>query len=732
MAIYSIKSYIAKGYRNILDGRLKAVVDCSTTASLGRRITVKVGTQTPSTNVYESDRNGQLSEVQYGNGGKVGYTYDDFDRLTGVKYDGETNDRYEYKYGANGMAAEVEDHNLGRIARTDYDQADRPCQTELRDSATGEALYKTGLKYNKLNQLEVFSEKAGSESHKSEYAYDRDNRVTGITYDGGSQKVNYTYDELGRVATRLAECGADAGKLTSAYEYVDGGFGTNSTTPLVKKITQNGISFEYEYDSRGNIVSEKRGNLTTTYAYDALGQLIRVNDPHENATWVYSYDRGGNILSKVKYAYTTGTVGTALETIPYTYGDANWKDKLTAYNGTAITYDAIGNPLNDGAWTYTWAASRQLKKMVREDRTLDFKYNHNGMRIQKVLQHDWYPETTNYTYHGKLLTHMTVDYHDWDEVAQQDKLHFFYDAQSRPVKISYNGVIYTYVHNLQGDIVGILDSTGALVVEYKYDAWGKLLATTGSLADTLGKRNPFRYRGYVYDEETGLYYLRNRYYNVEKCRFINHDRMIIKKEEWYRNGYVYGANSPINRIDPSGNSPKSFVDALIEGAKKIFSWIKKTVERIRIRKSLSSSKTFSYVIDSYDRTYGLFGSFREISTTTLIVIPAENIKDYVFEKWMRENYINTVPVEEGFSYAVDILLEFLPDAFPGVGIAFGVPASITNLMQASDDTKLAQCISKAIENNTGIVIINDSYVSSYESFEKNTYYEFFDYLDSLS
>ena len=92
---------------------------------------------------------------------------------------------------------------------------------------------------------------------------------------------------------------------------------------------QNGM-FEYEYDSRGNITSEKRGDLTTTYQYDALGQLIRVNDPHENATWVYNYDRGGNILSKVKYAYTTGTVGTALETIPYVYGDSNWKDKLTS------------------------------------------------------------------------------------------------------------------------------------------------------------------------------------------------------------------------------------------------------------------------------------------------------------------------------------------------------------------------------------------------------------------
>ncbi len=531
---------------------------------LGRKTTVKVGSQTLSTNVYENNRNGLISEVQYGNGGKVCYSYDGFDRLIGVKYDGESSDCYIYRYGANGVVAEVEDHNLGRIARTDYDQANRPCQTELRDSATGEALYKTNLKYNKLNQLEVFSEKAGSESHKSEYAYDRDNRVTGITYDGGSQTVNYAYDELGRVATRVVECGADDGKLTSTYSYVDGGYGTNSTTPLVKKITQNGISFEYTYDNRGNIISEKRDGLTTTYAYDAIGQLVRVNDPHENASWVYNYDRGGNILSKVKYAYTTGTLSTALETIPYTYGDSNWKDKLTSYNGQAITYDAIGNPLSDGNWTYEWQAGRQLKKMSAEGVSVSFKYDHNGMRIQKVLQHDWYPEMTKYTYHGKLLTHMTVDYYDWDEVAQQDKLHFFYDAQNRLAKVSYNGALYTYIHNLQGDIVGLLDSTGTLVVEYKYDVWGRLLFTTGSLADMLGKRNPFRYRGYVYDEESELYYLRSRYYSSERGRFLNADIVLSwRKRLLTHNTYAYCGNVPSMNLNPNGNG---FLGIVILGA----------------------------------------------------------------------------------------------------------------------------------------------------------------------
>ena len=97
--------------------------------------------------------------------------------------------------------------------------------------------------------------------------------------------------------------------------------------------------------------------------------------------------------------------------------------------------------------------------------------------------------------------------------AGNNNLHFFYDAQGRPAVVDFNGVKYGYVHNLQGDIVAIVDGGGNQVVEYTYDAWGRPLSKTGTKADTLGTLNPFRYRGYVYDEETGLYYLRSRYYN---------------------------------------------------------------------------------------------------------------------------------------------------------------------------------------------------------------------------
>ena len=76
--------------------------------------------------------------------------------------------------------------------------------------------------------------------------------------------------------------------------------------------------------------------------------------------------------------------------------------------------------------------------------------------------------------------------------------------------------------------MAILDTNGTKVVGYSYDAWGRLLTRTGSMASTLGLHNPLRYRGYVYDQESGLYYLQSRYYNPEIGRFINADNQIAE------------------------------------------------------------------------------------------------------------------------------------------------------------------------------------------------------------
>ena len=526
---------------------------------LGRKTAVKVGNQALSTNVYSPDRKSRLEEVQYGNGGKVKYTYDDFDRVTGVGYDNDESPRFNYEYDSKGRAAFVKDSTDGSTIRTGYDQTDRPNEAEQRDGE-GNLKYRTLIEYDKKNRVKAFNEATADASFKTEYTYDADNRVTKVRYNSNdTSKVDYVYDKLNRITSRTVTNGASS--YATQFAYVPGAtaYGENATTPLVSSIAQgegeNAMNFAYEYDNCGNIISETRNGLTTTYEYDALGQLVRVNDPHENATWIYSYDRGGNILNKAKYAYTTEEeLGETVESIPYTYGDGNWKDKLTAYNGVPITYDAIGNPLNDGTWTYEWQAGRQLKRVSTEGKAVSFKYDHNGLRMQKVVETDWYPETTNYYLHGKLLTHMTVDCCDTSEVAHQDVLHFFYDAQSRPEKVHYNGILYTYIHNLQGDIVGVLDNSGTVVVEYKYDAWGKGISISGSLATTLGKRNPFRYRGYIYDEETGLYYLRSRYYSAGTCRFILPD--VICKGNLYT--YCYG--KPLEHVDSSGYMPVKFLN----------------------------------------------------------------------------------------------------------------------------------------------------------------------------
>ena len=113
---------------------------------------------------------------------------------------------------------------------------------------------------------------------------------------------------------------------------------------------------------------------------------------------------------------------------------------------------------------------------------LEFEYNADGLRTVKKLNTDTITElSTVYHYDGTNLTHMI-----WDET---DYIHFYYDGNGQRVVMDYNGVEYFYVYNAQGDVVALADKDGNVVVEYTYDAWGKPLSVTGSLASTVGQIN---------------------------------------------------------------------------------------------------------------------------------------------------------------------------------------------------------------------------------------------------
>ena len=529
--------------------------------ALGRQTAVKVGNQTLSQSQYQNDPTkpnfGTLTATTYGNGAKVSSRYDDFNRVTGVVYGEETAPRYEYDYNAQGKVARVRDNLLNRTTQSEYDLANRPVRVKTSEDAkhvyTGQVAYD-----NVYGNLSEFTEKVGEnrQEYGTKFGYDDENRPTSLTYSASGKEIGQsttTIDKLNRTTFSAVQLGSKT--FTSEYHFAAGGYGTGSVTNLVASITQPGCNCGYGYDDNGNIASATLNGKWTGYTYDELGQLIQVNDHSDTrsgengTTWKYTYDLGGNILKKERFAYADTT--NPLETVTYTYGDANWRDKLTAVNGSTIRYDAIGNPLSDGTWTYTWQNGRQLQKMQKAGVTAEFVYNADGLRVQKMVN----GVATKYTLHGKNIVHMT---------SGADELHFFYDAQNKPAVVIFNGIAYAYLYDLQGDVIGLVDNNGTQMVSYTYDAWGKMLSKTGTLASTLGTIQPFRYRGYALDEETELYYNQSRFYNPSIARFITADTTGVLtaslKSLTEKNLFAYCDNNPVMRKDIDGAFWDTFFD----------------------------------------------------------------------------------------------------------------------------------------------------------------------------
>ncbi|MGJ0909523.1 polymorphic toxin type 50 domain-containing protein [Clostridium botulinum] len=145
-----------------------------------------------------------------------------------------------------------------------------------------------------------------------------------------------------------------------------------------------------------------------------------------------------------------------------------------------------------------------------------------------------------------------------------------------------------YIRNAENDIIGLADNSGKVVVSYAYDSWGKLLGIEGELKDTLGVKNPYRYKGYRYDNETGLYYLESRYYNPELGRFISADAVVGKAGEILsHNLFSYCGNNPVNAIDEDGNMFEwikskwnAAKKAVSTGVRKVAAGVKRVAARV--------------------------------------------------------------------------------------------------------------------------------------------------------
>lgn len=502
----------------------------------GRPTKTSVGSQALCTYAYNGD--GTLKTATYGNGVVHKYLYDNLDRVTGEQYNGTT--AYSYYYGADGALGRYVDHANNITANISYDLVGRVTDVGFNNKEKIHYAYD-----NKGNTSSYYYRSADEVLSSASYTYTDDGLPATTTLGNTAYPTfNYTYDPLNRLTKISHPINGD--RVTTEYSYVPG---TNfNKTGLVQTIEYRYRNYDfgphddyaYAYDNNGNITSVTDGTTQITYKYDGLNRLERENNQQLNKTITYEYDSGGNIKNKKYYSYTTAANPTnPTQTISYNY-DTTWKDKLVSYNGSTITYDAIGNPLSYRGKTLTWQRGRQLATVNNGSATYTYKYDVNGQRIKKISG----STTTTYRYVSGLLVGQTNG---------TNNLYFRYDANGTPRAVKYNNTDYYYLYNLQGDVITIYNAGGAAVVNYKYDSWGKLISTTGSMASTLGVHNPFRYRGYVYDTETGFYYLNSRYYDPETGRFINADGYITTGDGITSfNMYAYCFDNPINFTDMSG------------------------------------------------------------------------------------------------------------------------------------------------------------------------------------
>ena len=220
---------------------------------------------------------------------------------------------------------------------------------------------------------------------------------------------------------------------------------------------------------------------------------------------------------------------------------------------------------------------RQLKSIEGNNKTISYKYNDSGIRTEKTVN----GITTKYYLSGDAVTL---------EDNGTDKIYYTYDADGDLISMNLNGKEYFYIRNVQNDVIGLHDTEGKVVVNYSYDTWGNIVSISGSLKDSVGKKNPYRYRGYRYDEETGLYYLQSRYYNAEWGRFINADAGIagVGSVQGY-NLFQYCNNNPVNMSDGNGYWPK-WMKKAAKAVKKTVSKVVKNVVQ-KVKSVISPSKT---------------------------------------------------------------------------------------------------------------------------------------------
>ena len=451
--------------------------------------------------VYEkaSDAEGKHTNIST-------WHYDSLGRVTRAVCDGKS---YEYIYDAYGNLKEKRSNGKRLVSYT-HDRAGQI--TEIRDPAGVSTRYE----YDILGRRSRIFNDDGLEVR---YGYDALNRIRHIRYGNGVETA-YTYDGDGNIRTLETRAGENV-LLSFAYRYDGNGNRTakTGTQAALGGITagNNALDLSYNYDVRGQLLEERRNGASVCYAYDKAGNRIRKTDAQGETRYLYneknqlieeespadrkqfSYDRQGGIIEEKNAA------GIRL----FSYNSRHQQTRVETETGSVQEnrYDAEG---------------------------LRFELLENGRR-------------TSFVYHdGELLQE-----EGREEQGTSYHLGAGMEAFRRGQELSY------YHRDEQLSTALVTDGHRNVQNSYQYDAFGMSLGTTEKL------NNRIRYTGQQYDDVTGQYYLRARYYNPVAGRFMQED---VYQGDGL-NLYAYCGNNPVVYYDPSGYYTalgNLFTDSVIE------------------------------------------------------------------------------------------------------------------------------------------------------------------------
>ena len=337
-------------------------------------------------------RNGLADRITYATGEAVRNEYNPEEQLAAqylITADGREEKLFENTYDSCGKIARHKDLCSGVTSTYQYDLIGRMVGTDRSD---GMKLRKV---YDEKNRVKGYTYQKDRVGHEVEFLYGdvEKQQKPGLGYGikiNGAQKIAYEYDALGRVI-RTHNHFSDMNTSTQEYTYVSGKE-VGVTTNLVASVREGNRAESYTYDACGNVEtmverSADGSERKIRYYYDALNQLVREDNQKQNQTICYTYDVGGNMVRRDEYRYTENPVITEAprKSDTFKYQTGGWRDQLRFYNGQAITYDAMGNPLQYLGMQMEWEKGHQLRHITGAGLDMYCMYNDSGKRIRKTV-----------------------------------------------------------------------------------------------------------------------------------------------------------------------------------------------------------------------------------------------------------------------------------------------------------------------------------------------------------